>query len=258
MHDLTLVPTSIGQIATYIKLVPNTVPVVLLHGVYFDHHLWNIQEHGLEDVTIIAIDMPMHGESKYIIKKKWTLEDCAIMLLEILDFFQIEKVIGIGHSWGSMTLLKAASMRPKSFLALGFCNMPYKAPSLLRRIAFRLQSMAIPFRNFYMQKAAQALFAKASLEHNPGLLVEFTNCFQKLTDSEIRQTNRAVIIQAENAETLIRDLKVPALALKGEEDYVEAPPVLPLTVVAGGHTSPLEAGMEVSMFIRKVIQLTEV
>jgi hypothetical protein len=38
-------------------------------------------------------------------------------------------------------------------------------------------------------------------------------------------------------------LKVKALALKGEEDYVPSPPILETLIINGGHVSPLENPM---------------
>jgi hypothetical protein len=48
-------------------------------------------------------------------------------------------------------------------------------------------------------------------------------------------------------------LKVKALALKGEEDYVPSPPILETLIVNGGHVSPLENPTEVIEFVKRII-----
>jgi pimeloyl-ACP methyl ester carboxylesterase len=74
-----------------------------------------------------------------------------------------------------------------------------------------------------------------------------------LTTGQIKHTDRAVIANAEDASALIKSLKVKTLALKGEEDYVPAPPHLETIIVKGGHVSPLENAEEVSEFIKRLL-----
>jgi hypothetical protein len=52
---------------------------------------------------------------------------------------------------------------------------------------------------------------------------------------------------------LIRALKVKAIALKGEEDFVPTPPGIETMVVKGGHVSPLERPLEVSNLISRLL-----
>ncbi|MBL4649249.1 MAG: hypothetical protein JKY03_05915, partial [Aureispira sp.] len=46
------------------------------------------------------------------------------------------------------------------------------------------------------------------------------------------------------------------IALKGRTDHVKNPPKLELTLVDGGHVSPLVAPKEVLNFVREVISLS--
>jgi hypothetical protein len=73
-----------------------------------------------------------------------------------------------------------------------------------------------------------------------------------LTNKQIKQTDRAVIINADDATELISNLKVKAIALKGEEDYVPAPPNIEMIVVGGGHISPLERPDEVLNLVKNL------
>lgn len=84
-----IIKTSIGDIAVYCREVKNTVPVIFLHGVYFDHNLWSYQTSRVKDRTVITIDMPLHGASTKHVPKLWNLADCGEMLLEILKALNI-------------------------------------------------------------------------------------------------------------------------------------------------------------------------
>lgn len=248
-----MIHTNLGKIAVYPKLVnSDKTPIMFLHGVYFDHHLWDKVINSIQDRSTFSVDMPFHGLSKEITKTDWTLNDCADMLLEILDSLQIAKVIAIGHSWGSMTILRAASKQPERFENVLLCNMPFLAATKKQKITFVLQHSMLIFRNFYTKQVAKALFGKTSFKENPSLIEDLKRPMNLLSNAQIKQTDKAVIIDAEDASELIKNLKVRAVALKGVEDYVPAPPNIETIVIGGGHISPLEKPDEILSLVKKI------
>lgn len=247
------IQTSIGKIATYQQRVDSIkLPIIFLHGVYFDHHLWDKAIEPINDRNVITLDMPMHGLSKELTKQHWTLDDCAQMLLEILDCLQMEKVVAVGHSWGSMTILRAIAKQPQRFENVLLCNMPFLASTRREKFKFRLQHSMLVFRNFYANQTARALFGKSSLRENPSLIDALKRPMGLLTNREIKQTDQAVIINASDASECVRNLKVRALALKGEEDYVPNPPSVETYIAKGGHITPLEQPQEIWSLLQKL------
>jgi pimeloyl-ACP methyl ester carboxylesterase len=241
-----MIHTNLGKIAVYPKLAnSDKTPIIFFHGVYFDHHLWDEVIDSIQDRTTYSVDMPFHGLSKEITKTDWTLNDCADMLLEILDSLKITQVIAVGHSWGSMTILRAASKQPERFESVLLCNMPFLAATKKQKFTFGLQHSMLIFRNFYTKQAAKALFGKTSLKENPSLVDQLKRPMDLLSNAQIKHTDKAVIADSEDASELIKNLKVRALALKGIEDYVPAPPSIETIVIGGGHISPLEKPEEV-------------
>jgi 3-oxoadipate enol-lactonase len=252
-ESVTFMQVKLGKIAVYIKpATSDKTPVIFLHGVYFDHHLWDKVIDSIQDRTVYTMDMPFHGLSKEIIKNDWTLNDCADMLLEILDSLQITKVIALGHSWGAMTILRSASKHPERFASIGLCNMPFQTASKIKKITIRLQHTMLVFRDFYTRQAAKSLFGASSRKQNPALFSQLKRPMDMLTNAQIRHTDKAVIINAEDASDLIKKLKVRAIALKGKEDYVPAPPGMETIIATGGHVSPLENPEDLRIFISKL------
>jgi 3-oxoadipate enol-lactonase len=257
-ESTTFIKTNIGNIAVFQQIADSDkTPIILLHGVYFDHQLWDAVIESIKDRTIITLDMPMHGMSKQLSKDDWTLNDCADMLIEVLNGLQLSKVIAIGHSWGSMTILRAAHKNPEQFSSIGLCNMPFMAASKTKKLTLRMQHTMLPFRNFYTQQAAKALFGKSSLNANPSLTGELKRTMDLLTIGQIKHTDRAVIANAEDTSALIKTLKVKVLALKGEEDYVPEPPYLETIIVKGGHVSPIENPNGVTEFVKRILSSDE-
>jgi 3-oxoadipate enol-lactonase len=249
----SIVNTKLGKIVVYQKIAnTKNIPIIFLHGVYFDHHLWDNQIKEINDRVVITVDMPLHGESRNISNPDWTLNDCADMLLEILDSLQIPKVIAVGHSWGSMTILRAAHKKPERFTSIGLCNMPFLAASKKQKNTFGLQHSMLVFRNFYTKQAAKALFGKTSLVKNPSLINQLSQPMNVLTNKEVKLIDKKVILDAEDAALLIQNMQVKAIALKGKEDYVPTPPKIETIVVEGGHISPLEKPEEVLNLIKKL------
>jgi 3-oxoadipate enol-lactonase len=250
----TYISTKLGKIAVYQKSVDSDkTPIILLHGVYFDHHLWDKVIESIKDRPIITMDMPFHGLSKEMTKNDWTLDDCADMLIEVLYGLQLPKVIAIGHSWGSMTILRAAHKTPELFSAIGLCNMPFRNASKRKKLILRMQHAMLPFRNFYTQQTAKVIFGSLSLIENASLACELKRSMDLLTITHIKHTDRAVIVNAKDTIGLLKTLKVKALALKGEDDYLPAPPYLETIIVKGGHVSPMENPEEVSEFIDRLL-----
>jgi 3-oxoadipate enol-lactonase len=245
--------TKIGKIAVQTTTRPsNKLPIIFLHGVYFDHHLWDHQTKEIQDRTVITLDMPLHGESREITKPDWSLKDCAVMLIEILDSLQIPKVIAVGHSWGSMTILRAAGEHPDRFEAIGLCNMPFQAATTKQKSIFKLQHTLLFFRNFYTKQVAKSMYGKSSLKQYPSLLKQLQRPMNILSMNDIKQTDKKVIFDAEDATSMILNVKVKAIALNGKEDYVITPPIMETILVEGGHVSPLEQPDKVAECIRSL------
>lgn len=253
MNKITSIPTKLGPIETEIREVKGTIPVIFLHGVYLDRHLWDAQIEHINQRTVISIDMPHHGNNRHNIIG-WNLDDCASMLLEILDNLHIPEVIAVGQSWGSMTIIRAAAKASHRFKAIGLCNMPLQQGHRNKLLSYYFKSSLLIFRTFYAKQAAKFLFAPTSLKEQPSLSQVIVKGMKQMTAKEIRHVDRAVVINPDDGFIFLPKLTCIVKALKGEKDYVPTPPGIETTIVPGGHISPLEAPKEVTNFIQALIQ----
>lgn len=251
MERLTL-DTRLGPMAVRRETVPGTRPIVFLHGVYFDHRLWAPVAREFPERTRILMDMPLHGESRTM-ARDWDLATVADALEDVLDGLEAPVVDGAGHSWGSMTLLRAASANPKRYRQLALCNMPLLPASAASRWRFRGQHLLLPWRSFYGNRVAEALYGKESLRRDPGLADRLRDAMASLSDHDVRTIDRRVILEADDARPLLEGLRGRVSLLRGREDYVPDPPGWPVTVVEGGHVSPLEVPRAVADFLREAL-----
>jgi pimeloyl-ACP methyl ester carboxylesterase len=176
------------------------------------------------------------------------------MLIQLLDRLNIEKVIAVGHSWGSMTILRSAHFAPERFESILLCNMPFQESTKGRKLAFKFQHPLLAFRRFYIQQAGKALFGPNSLKKKPELMNELIRSMNLLTTKEIKHIDSAVIIDAEDTSDLLSNLSIPTIAIKGEDDYVPIPPhIIDVRIIKGGHISPLENVEEVQSSIQYLL-----
>lgn len=251
-----IIQTNLGKISLAIEEKGTLEPIVFMHGIFLDRTLWNDYDNELTGRTHIYLDMPGHGHSSNI-GKDWDLDDCVKMLMIILEKLKINQCIAIGHSWGSMIALRAASKFPQSFQALGLFNMPFKRSTGLTRLGFNLQKLVVGFSYFYAQQAAKSLYSPETLSQKPELSFLMAERLSQRPKVEITRLLDAVILNSKDSTQLLETLTVPALAVVGQSDYVGIPPSIKSTIAPGGHITPHEAIYETKQAIKTIIKLAE-
>lgn len=249
-----LIQTKLGQISVAVDERGTGIPLVFMHGVFLDKTLWAVCDSNFTGRTHIYIDMPAHGASSNV-GHDWCLNDCSEMLMHILNELDVTRCIIIGHSWGSMTALRAASMDSSRFVAMGLFNMPFKRSVGIGRLAFKMQKLMTGFPRFYARQAAKSLYTKSILSARHELSIMMQKRLAVRTSREISRVIDAVILNAEDTTHLLNTLNVPALAIIGETDYVGVPPEVKTLTVPGGHISPHEAPAETRLAIEQVLEL---
>ncbi len=83
--------------------------VVFIHGVLNDHSVWILQSRYLahHGYKVLAVDLPGHCRSGG--EAPETVEQAAAFIVALLDAAGVEKAALVGHSWGSLIALEAAS-----------------------------------------------------------------------------------------------------------------------------------------------------
>jgi len=249
-----LIKTNLGRICVAVAEGNGASPVVYLHGVFLDKSLWANVCAPAEGRRQIFVDMPAHGGSDSV-GFDWRLEECATMLLCILDELGLQQCVAVGHSWGSMTALRAALQAPDRFQALALFNTPFRRISGFRRIGFILQKRMAVFPKFYGAQAAKSLYTRSFLERRPELARQMIEGFSRRSRVEIARILEAVLLQPEDSSALFQELRVPALAIVGQTDYVGIPPQIESVTLPGGHISPHEAEAQTRDAIQRVLAM---
>lgn len=101
-------------------------PLVLLHGVGLDHHLWNDLAPCLEsDFEVLRYDLLGHGQAAPL-RAAVTPEDFAIQLDQILDHAGWNDVHLLGYSMGGLIAGHYAATRPARVKRLALLSTVYQ------------------------------------------------------------------------------------------------------------------------------------
>jgi pimeloyl-ACP methyl ester carboxylesterase len=246
-----------GQVSLLVDDRSGDLPIVFMHGVFLDKTLWTAFGPEVTGRTHVYIDMPAHGASGNV-GRDWHLDECVEMLLTVLDEINVSRCIVIGHSWGSMTALRAAIRAPSRFAALGLFNMPFTRNEGLGRLGFRLQKLLTVFPRFYARQAARSLYTESALKAHPEYSAAMQDRLSARPPKEISRVIDAVLLNPGDGTNLLKELTVPTLAVVGQSDYVGEPPGLNVTVVPGGHISPHEAPEETRAALKHIVLLAGV
>lgn len=83
--------------------------VVFIHGVLGDHSVWILQSRYLANHgwNVLALDLPGHCRSAG--EAPASVEEAAGFVAALLDAAGVQRAALVGHSWGSLIALEAAS-----------------------------------------------------------------------------------------------------------------------------------------------------
>ncbi len=123
--------------------------VVFIHGVLNDHSVWILQSRYLahHGYNVLAVDLPGHCRSAG--NAPYTVEEAADFIAGLLDAAGIQKAALVGHSWGSLIALEAASRMGNriSHLVLVGTAYPMKVSPVLMEASLNAPEKALHMIN---------------------------------------------------------------------------------------------------------------
>ena len=243
---------------------PAKPTVVFVHGVLNDHSVWILQSRYLANHgwNVLAIDLPGHGRSGG--EPPATVESAADTVLALLATVGVEQAALVGHSFGSLIALEAASRAPAhvSHLVMVGTAFPMKVSPALLEGAVKAPEKAIAMVNNFSHSTlapppsalgpgtwlyggSRALMRRV-LASNPKVNVFYTG-FKACDDYA-------------NGETAMAAVHCPTLFLVGRHDQMTPPKsakalaqharLAKIVEVNAGHSLMTEAPDEVLFAMR--------
>jgi pimeloyl-ACP methyl ester carboxylesterase len=197
---------------------------VFIHGVLNDHSVWGLQTRYLANHgwNVLAVDLPGHCKSGG--EAPSSVEEAAAFVVALLDAANIQRAALVGHSWGSLIALEAASVlkdRASHLVLVGTAAPMKVSPALLE------MSLNEPMKALKMVN----VFSRATLAPPPSALGPGTWVYGAgmalgrrvlASNSKVNVFHRG--FQAcdsySNGEKAIASVTCPILFLLGEQDQM--------------------------------------
>ena len=201
--------------------------VVFIHGVLNDHSVWILQTRYLahHGYNVLAVDLPGHCRSGG--EAPATVEQAAEFIVALLDAAGIGKAALVGHSWGSLIALEAASRlgtRATHLVLVGTAYPMKVSPALLET------SLSDPMKALTMVN----VFSRSTLAAPPSALGPGTWVYgsSMALGRRVLASNTAVNVfhrgfsacnDYAHGEEAMAQVQCPVLFVLGEQDQMTTP-----------------------------------
>jgi pimeloyl-ACP methyl ester carboxylesterase len=198
--------------------------VVFIHGVLNDHSVWILQSRYLANhgYNVLAVDLPGHCRSAG--EAPSSVEEAADFIAALLDAAGVQKAALVGHSWGSLIALEAASCLKErvTHLVLVGTAFPMKVSPVLIETSLNDPMKALNMIN---------VFSRSTLAAPPSALGPGTWVFGvgMALGKRVLASNKAVNVfhrgfvacdSYANGEQAISDITCPVLFVLGAQDQM--------------------------------------
>lgn len=219
MHETTPDGTA------FVRSGPDTgIPVVLIHGLGLNRHVWQWMIPALADrYQMLAYDLYGHGDSANPPSKP-SLKLFSQQLAGLMDHCGMAEAVIVGFSLGGMICRRFAQDHPKRTLALGILNSPHKrTPQAQAAIVRRVEQAAQDGPAATVEAALERWFTDAYRAANPQMM-DLVRSWVLANDPAIYPLNYKVLADGiDEITSSANRLQIPALVLTGDEDFGNGP-----------------------------------
>ncbi len=206
---------------------PAKPAVVFIHGVLHDHSTWILQSRYLANhgFNVLAVDLPGHCRSEGDAPS--SVEEAAAFIIALLDAAGVARAVLVGHSWGSLIALEAASQLKDrvTHLVLVGTAFPMKVSPALLETSLREPEKAMHMVN---------VFSRSTLAPPPSALGPGTWIFDAnlalgrrvlASNTNVNVFHRGFVAcdQYANGLQAISAITCPVLFLLGAHDQMTTP-----------------------------------
>ncbi len=265
-YETRSIATVLGQI--HVHMVGSGPAMVCWPSLLMNGLMWDGQaQHFQSTHRMILIDSPGHGQSQPL-SSRFTLEQCAVCLRQILDELAIEQCVLIGNSWGGMMGGVFAAMYPQRTRAAILMNCTGSAAGIGQKIEFF--AMATLLRHLtqvpapFVDRAVKAFAGPTTERDKPDVVAFIRDTVAGVAPRSVSWAIESVVPRRADQRQLLGAVQVPVLVVAGDEDrtfpvaetqaMAAAIPGARFVVLdAVGHLAALEAPQRVNTQIERFL-----
>ena len=221
-----LIETKVGRL--FVDARGEGDPIVLWPSLLTEGGMWRFQVPTLaERWRVVTIDPPGHGRSG-LVRRPFTLEDCADAVVEIMAALGVERAHFAGLSWGGMVGMRLALREPQRLRSLTLVDT--NADREARRKVPSYRAMMWIARLFgagvprLLDRIEPLYFTAVTRRERRELVEDFREHLASRDAISLGHCVDAVIFDRVDIRDRIGSIRTPTLVLVGAEDV--ATPIL--------------------------------
>jgi len=255
-------PTCLGRIR--VRLAGRGPAMMFWPSLLMDGSMWSeVALHFADRYRAVLVDSPGHGESEHL-TRRFTYDECALCIVQLLDGLDVPKVIFVGNSWGGMIGGTFAARYPERVRASVLMNATASAASLRQKLEFFVLARVIrvlgAIRGPLVGRVTRAFLGPTTLRERPEVARAIREALARVHVASSTFATESVVTTRPDQHALLATIRTPVLVVAGDED-----PTFPLpetrrmaTAIPGadfhimrrtGHLAGLERPEEVSALI---------
>lgn len=265
------VPTTLGRLR--VRTRGDGPAIVMWPSLLMDGELWSAQiEHFGDRFTVLVIDPPGHGASEAL-TRGFTFTECATVVREVLDHFDVDRAHLLGNSWGGMIGGTFAALHPDRVGVSVLMNATASPAGRYQRLEYgallRVAKLLGGLRKPLMPSVLKAFLGPTTMASRPAVVQQVRDTVGRADIASVAWAVRSVVPQRPDQRELFSRIRTPVLVVAGAEDatfrlpesqaMAAAVPGAELVVIDGAaHLAALEAPAEVNALVDQFLAVNPV
>lgn len=192
-------------------------PSLLMNGT-----LWTGQAaHFADRFQAILVDPPGHGDSAPL-TGSFTFDQCAQVIIEILDDLGVDRVHLIGNSWGGMIGGTFAALHPDRIGIAVLMNATASPSGLRQKVEYgfltRSAQLIGGLRGPLVGPVIDAFLGPTAKREKPEVVATVTELARQVNFSSGRHAVTSVVPRRPDQRELFGRIRTPVLVVAGAED----------------------------------------
>lgn len=226
MSESIDVPTTLGQV--HVEVDGTGPALTMWPSLLMTGDLWSGQvRHFSSRFTTIAIDPPGHGRSARL-TRRFSFEECAATIADVLDHLGIERTHYIGNSWGGMIGGTFAALHADRVGCAVLMNATATPAPRRQRLEFGALLAAARalggIRGPLIPSVVKAFLGPTTLAERPDVVAHVKRVARANDVRSVSYAVRSVVPDRPDQRPLFEQIGTPVLVVAGEEDATFPPP----------------------------------
>ena len=216
------VATALGRLHVRVGGAKDAPVLLCWPTLLTDASMWQYQfEHFADRYRMILIDGPGHGRSDPL-RRRFTMQDCADALIEVLDALGVDRMVLIGNSWGGMLATVFPAYYPQRTAGVVAINATASAATFRQRLRGRALATIFAGRKrmpWFTYRLVVAAFSGPTARAERPEFMEFLHLAERQDPASMAWAIRSVLVDRRDEHELLAGITdCPVLVIAGEED----------------------------------------